>query len=73
LRDKFAQVSDPVLMIMLAITVVDELAQSGQRVTLLAEKITSLQKAKVAVSDHNEAAQSAIVSVATHILEWVKR
>src|SRR5262249_61674612 len=58
LRTKFGEIGDTRLTVMAAITVADELAEAGQRIKRLEEKLAALQKAQGALSDRNKAAQA---------------
>jgi cell division protein ZapA len=55
LRSKSGEIGDSGAMVMLAITVADELSQAGQRISRLEEEL-------IAVSDRHRAAQAAIVA-----------
>ena len=65
LRSKSGEISDNGLMVMLAITVADELSQAGQRIRRLEEEL-------IEISDHHRAAQAAITAVLSTAAERVE-
>jgi cell division protein ZapA len=66
LRSKFGEIGDTGLMVMLAITMADELAEVGQRIKRLEEEL-------VAISDRNNAAQAAFAAVLNKAAERVEK
>jgi cell division protein ZapA len=72
LRGKFGEIGDTRLTVMAAITVADELAEAGQRIKRLEEELIALQKAQVAVSERNKAAQAAIAAALGKAAERVE-
>jgi cell division protein ZapA len=65
LRSKSGGISDTGLIVMLAITLADELAQAGQRVKRLKEEL-------VAVADRNRTAQTGIAAALSNAAERVE-
>jgi cell division protein ZapA len=65
LRSKFGEIGDTGLIVMLAITMADELAEVGQRIKRLEEKL-------VAISDGNNAAQDAFAVALSRAAERVE-
>lgn len=72
LRSKFGEIGDTRLTVMAAITVADELAEAGQRIKRLEEELAALQKAQVALSDRNKAAQAVIAASLSKAAERVE-
>ena len=71
-RNEFGELSDTRLIVMAAITVVDELAVAGLRIKRLEEEIAALRNAQVATSDRNKATQAAIASMLSAAAERVE-
>jgi cell division protein ZapA len=71
-RNEFGELSDTRLIVMAAITVIDELAGAGLRIKRLEEEIAALQNARVATSDGDMAAQAAIASTVNAAAERVE-
>jgi len=71
-RNEFGELGDTRLIVMAAITVVDELAAAGPRIKRLEEEIAALQSAQVATSDRNKVAQAAIASTLSAAAERVE-
>ena len=65
LRSKPGGISDTGLIVMLAITLADELAEAGQRVKRLEEEL-------VAVADRNKTAQTGIAAALSNAAERVE-
>ena len=65
LRSKPGGISDTGLIVMLAITLADELAEAGQRVKRLEEEL-------VAVADRNKSAQTGIAAALSNAAERVE-
>ncbi len=72
LRNKFGEIGDTRLTVMAAITVADELSEAGQRIRRLEKELVALQKAQVAISDRNKAAQTAIATALSKAAERVE-
>ena len=72
LRSKFGEIGDTRLTVMAAITVADELAESGQRIKRLEEEIAALRSEQVVTSDRNKAVQAAIASALSAAAERVE-
>ena len=60
LRGNFGEIGDARLTIMAALTVVDELADTVNRLKRVEEELASLQEARVASAEHAKATQAAI-------------
>ena len=60
LRGNFGEIGDARLTIMAAVTVVDELADTVNRLKRVEEELASLQEARVASAEHAKATQAAI-------------
>jgi len=72
LRAKFGEIGDTRLTVMAAITVADELAETGHRVKRLEEELAALQDARVAASDRNKAAQAAVAAALSSAAERIE-
>jgi len=72
LRAKFGEIGDTRLTVMAAITVADELSETGQRIKRLEEELEALQNAQVTISDRNKAAQAAIAAALGKATERVE-
>ena len=72
LRAKFGEIGDTRLTVMAAITVADELSETGQRIKRLEEELEALQNAQVTISDRNKAAQAAIAAALSKAAERVE-
>jgi cell division protein ZapA len=62
LRGKFGQIGDARLIVMAALTVADELAETNKRVRQLQDEIAALNDARVVSADRFHATQAAIVA-----------
>jgi len=71
-RNEFGELSDTRLIVMAAITVIDELAGTGLRIKRLEEEIAALQNAQFATSDGDMTAQAAIASTVNAAAERVE-
>src|SRR5580693_8234572 len=71
LRSKFGEIGDTRLTVMAAITVADELAETGQRVKRLEEELAALQDARVTASDRSKAAQAAVATALSAAAERI--
>jgi len=72
LREKFGEIGDTRLTVMAAITVADELAETGQRVKRLEEELAALQDARITASDRSKAAQAAIATALSAAAERIE-
>jgi cell division protein ZapA len=72
LRAKFGEIGDTRLTVMAAITVADELSETGQRIRRLEEELADLRQSQTAVSDRNKSAQAAIASALNAAAERVE-
>ena len=62
LRVNFGEVGDARLTVMAALTVADELVESGRRVRRMEEELAGLQDARVVAADRAQQTQAAIVN-----------
>ena len=61
LRNKFGEIGNTRLMLMAALTLVDELAETNQRLRELAEEAASLQEARAADGERARQASDAVI------------
>ena len=61
LRGKFGEIGNTRLTVMAALTLVDELAETNQRLRQLAEEAASLQEARAADSERARQASDAVI------------
>jgi len=73
LRAKFGEIGDTRLTVMAALTVADELAETGVRIKRLEEELAAMQDAQVAVVDRNKAAQAAVAAALASAAERIER
>lgn len=62
LRGSFGEIGDTRLTVMAALTLADELVESGLRLRRLEEELAALQDARVAAADKAQATQAAIAA-----------
>ena len=72
LRAKFGEIGDTRLTVMAALTVADELAETGLRIKRLEEELAALQDARVAAADRDKAAQAAIAAALAAAAERIE-
>src|SRR5271168_3360351 len=72
LRAKFGEIGDTRLTVMAAITVADELAETGLRVKRLEEEVAALQDAGVAASERSKAAQASLAAALSAAAERIE-
>jgi len=72
LRAKFGEIGDTRLTVMAALTVADELAEMGQRVKRLEEKLAALQDARVSAADRSKTAQATIAAALSAAAERIE-
>jgi cell division protein ZapA len=72
LRAKFGEIGDTRLTVMAAITVADELAETGLRVKRLEEELAALQDARITATDRNKAAQASIATALSTAAERIE-
>ena len=76
LRTRFGEIGDTRLTVMAALTVADELAETGARLHKLELEMTTMQEARVAAAEHakvTQAAVSAALNAAAERIESVSR
>ena len=76
LRGKFGEIGDARLVVMAAITIADELADTGQRIARLEQDIATLLQANDASANRvkdTEAAMAAAISTAADRIEKLTR
>jgi cell division protein ZapA len=61
LRGKVGEIGDARLVVMAALTVADELAESATRIGKLEQELATLRNARAAASDRSQATQAAII------------
>jgi len=62
LRKKFGEIGDTRLTVMAALTVADELAETGRRIKQLEDEVAVLQDARVDTADRAKTSQAAVAS-----------
>ena len=62
LRENFGEIGDTRLSVMAALTLADELIETGKRMRRLEEELTALQDARVAAADRSKVTQAALVT-----------
>ena len=72
LRGKFGQIGDARRIVMAAITVADDLAETGKKIRQLQDEIASLQDARVVSADRMQATQAAIVAAFNSAAERIE-
>ena len=72
LRGQFGEIGDARLTVMAALTVADELAETGKKLQRLEEELAALQDARGAAAERNEATQAAIVAAFTSAAERIE-
>ena len=72
LRGQFGEIGDARLTVMAALTVADELAETGKKLQRLEEDLAALQDARVVAAERNEATQAAIVAAFNSAAERIE-
>lgn len=72
LRSNFGEIGDSRLTVMAALTVADELVESGRKLRRLEEEITALQDARVVAADRAQQTQVAIVAALNAAAERIE-
>ena len=65
LRAKFGEIGDTRLTVMAALTIADELAETGLRIKRVEEELAALQGAHVEAADRAKTAQAAVAAALT--------
>ena len=73
LREKFGAIGDTRLTVMAALTVADELAETGSRLRKLEEELASLHEARVASAERAVATQAAVAAALNSAAERIER
>jgi cell division protein ZapA len=73
LRGKFGEIGDARLTVMAALTVCDELIDTGQRVRALEEELESLRNVRVASADRSRATQTAVANALNAAAERIEK
>jgi cell division protein ZapA len=72
LRAKFGEIGDTRLTVMAALTVADELAETGLRVKRLEQELAALQEARVTAADRIKTAQAAVAAALAAAAERIE-
>jgi cell division protein ZapA len=72
LRGSFGEVGDSRLTMMAALTVADELVESGKRIRRLEEELAALQDARVASAERAQQGQAAVAAALTAAAERIE-
>src|SRR5690242_159213 len=73
LREKFGEIGDTRLTVMAALTVADELAETGAKLRKAEEELASLQEARAASAEHAVATQAAVAAALNSAAERIER
>jgi cell division protein ZapA len=72
LRDKFGEIGDTRLTVMAALTISDELSETGQQMQGLERELTELRDARTAFADRSKMTHSAIVAALNSAAERIE-
>jgi cell division protein ZapA len=72
LRTNFGEIGDTRLTVMAALTVADELAETGNRLRRIEAELAALQEARVAAAAHAKATQAAIAAALNAAAERIE-
>jgi cell division protein ZapA len=72
LRTRFGEIGDARLMIMAALMIADELAESSAKLCKAEDELASLQQARVASAEHAKATQAAISAALNSAAERIE-
>jgi cell division protein ZapA len=72
LRGSFGEIGDTRLTVMAALTVADELAETGRRLHRIEAEFATLQEARVASAAHAQATQAAIAAALNAAAERIE-
>ncbi len=72
LRAKFGEIGDTRLTVMAALTIADELADMGLRITRLEEELAALQDARVSAADRSKTSQATVAAALTAAAERIE-
>ena len=73
LRGKFGEIGDARLTVMAAITVCDELLDSGQRIRALEEELNTLRDVRAAAADRARQTQTAVANALHAAADRIER
>jgi|SRR5579862_5724659 len=73
LRVKFGEIGDTRLTVMAALTIADELAETGGKLRKLEEELASLQEARAASNERAVATQAAVAAALNSAAERIER
>ena len=73
LRGKFGEIGDARLTVMAAITVCDELLDSGQRIRALEEELNTLRDVRAAAADRARQTQTAVANALNAAADRIER
>jgi cell division protein ZapA len=72
LRKKFGEIGDTRLTVMAALTVADELSETGQRIKRLEEELAAMQDARMTAADRTKTEQAAVAAALTAAAERIE-
>ena len=72
LRKKFGEIGDTRLTVMAALTVADELSETGRRIKALEDEIATLQDTRVEAAERSKAAQAAVAAALSAAAERIE-
>jgi cell division protein ZapA len=72
LRVNFGEIGDTRLTVMAALTVADELVETGNRLRQLEQELATLQEARVASAEHARATQAAVAAALNAAAERIE-
>ena len=72
LREQFGEIGDMRLTMMAALTVADELAETGLRVKRLEQELAALQEARVTAADRIKTAQATVAAALAAAAERIE-
>src|SRR5579872_6360625 len=72
LRESFGEIGDMRLTMMAALTIADELSESGKRLRLIEEEVAALQDARVVSVDRAQATQAALAAALNSAAERIE-
>jgi cell division protein ZapA len=73
LRKNFGEIGDTRLTVMAALTVADELGETGARLRRIEQELAALQEARVGSAEHAKATQAAIAAAFNSAAERIER
>jgi cell division protein ZapA len=73
LRKSFGEIGDTRLTVMAALTVADELGETGVRLRRIEQELAALQEARIGSAEHAKATQAAIVAAFNSAAERLER